>query len=103
MLPDGFLFLDPANFPKDFAADLPPAQAEFMAYSQMPTAAKVFTTPTTRTCDNYPYSRRGLVLVAAFTKHRQLPGCFSLEADATRPDQLVFPIRHYYCVTDLDQ
>ena len=45
--PDGFLFLDPANFPEDFAADLPRAQAEFLAHSQMPTAAKVFTTPIT--------------------------------------------------------
>ncbi|MBV9672109.1 MAG: alpha/beta hydrolase [Verrucomicrobia bacterium] len=42
--PDGFLFLDPANFAKDFAADLPATQAEFMAHAQMPTAAKVFTT-----------------------------------------------------------
>ena len=45
--PDGFVFLDPANFPTDFAADLPREQAEFMAHSQMPTAAKVFTTPIT--------------------------------------------------------
>jgi len=29
--PDGFVFLDPANFPADFAADLPREQAEFMA------------------------------------------------------------------------
>jgi pimeloyl-ACP methyl ester carboxylesterase len=43
--PDGFVFLDPANFPADFAADLPREQAEFMAHSQMPTAAKVFNTP----------------------------------------------------------
>ncbi len=45
--PDGFVFLDPANFPEDFAADLPPAQADFLAHAQMPTAAKVFTTPIT--------------------------------------------------------
>ena len=45
--PDGFLFLDPANFPEDFAADLPRAQADFLAHSQMPTAAKVFATPIT--------------------------------------------------------
>jgi pimeloyl-ACP methyl ester carboxylesterase len=45
--PDGFVFLDPANFPTDFAADLPREQAEFMAHSQMLTAAKVFTTPIT--------------------------------------------------------
>ena len=45
--PDGFLLLDPANFPNDFAADLPGPQAEFMARAQMPAAAKVFTTPVT--------------------------------------------------------
>lgn len=45
--PDGFVFLDPANFPEDFAADLPPAMAKFMANSQTATAAKVFTTPIT--------------------------------------------------------
>jgi len=45
--PDGFLFLDPNNFPQDFAADLPPAQADFMAHAQMLTAGKVFTTPVT--------------------------------------------------------
>jgi pimeloyl-ACP methyl ester carboxylesterase len=45
--PDGFVFLDPANFAEDFAADLPRAQADFMAHAQMPTAAKVFTTPIT--------------------------------------------------------
>ena len=44
---DGFVFLDPANFPEDFAADLPKEQAEFMAHAQMPTAAKVFMTPIT--------------------------------------------------------
>jgi pimeloyl-ACP methyl ester carboxylesterase len=44
---DGFLYLDPANFPADFAADLPRAQAEFIANAQMPTAAKVFATPIT--------------------------------------------------------
>ncbi|HEY9133242.1 MAG TPA: alpha/beta hydrolase [Dyella sp.] len=42
---DDFLYLDPARFYRDFAADLPAAQAEFEAQSQMPTAAKVFTTP----------------------------------------------------------
>ena len=45
--PDGFLFLDPNNFPQDFAADLPPAQAEFVAHAQMLTVGKVFTTPVT--------------------------------------------------------
>src|SRR5437870_4573722 len=44
---DGFVFLDPANFPADFAADLPREPAEFMAHAQMLTAAKVFTTPIT--------------------------------------------------------
>ncbi|QSB21176.1 alpha/beta hydrolase [Pseudomonas sp. 15A4] len=42
---DGFLSLDPALYPADFAADLPKAQAEFEAISQEPTAASVFTTP----------------------------------------------------------
>jgi pimeloyl-ACP methyl ester carboxylesterase len=32
---DDFLYLDPVAFPADFAADLPPAQANFMARSQM--------------------------------------------------------------------
>lgn len=32
--PDGFLYIDPAAFPADFAADVPPAQARFMALSQ---------------------------------------------------------------------
>jgi pimeloyl-ACP methyl ester carboxylesterase len=45
--PDGFVFLDPANFATDFAADLPREQAEFMAHSQILTAVKVFTTPIT--------------------------------------------------------
>jgi pimeloyl-ACP methyl ester carboxylesterase len=42
---DSFLYLDPARFYQDFAADLPQKQAEFEAQSQMPTAAQVFTTP----------------------------------------------------------
>jgi pimeloyl-ACP methyl ester carboxylesterase len=41
--PDGFLFLNPANYPADFAADLPRKQAEFEANSQGLTAADVFT------------------------------------------------------------
>jgi pimeloyl-ACP methyl ester carboxylesterase len=45
--PDGFLFLDPANYPGDFAADLPLKQAQFEARAQMPTAATVFSTPMT--------------------------------------------------------
>jgi pimeloyl-ACP methyl ester carboxylesterase len=40
---DNFLYLNPADFPADFAADLPRAQAEFEAHSQMPTSAAVFT------------------------------------------------------------
>lgn len=32
---DGFLYLDPAVFAADFAADIPPAEAEFMANSQV--------------------------------------------------------------------
>jgi len=31
---DDFLYIDPAAFPADFAADLPPAEAKFMAHSQ---------------------------------------------------------------------
>jgi pimeloyl-ACP methyl ester carboxylesterase len=42
--PDGYTFLNPDDFPADFAADLPRAQAEFEAHSQIPTAAKVFAT-----------------------------------------------------------
>ncbi|PXW28137.1 alpha/beta fold hydrolase [Paraburkholderia caballeronis] len=41
--PDNFLYLNPADYPADFAADLPRAQAEFEAHAQMPTAAAVFT------------------------------------------------------------
>src|ERR1700733_6898760 len=44
---DGFTFLDPKDFYDDFVADLPRAQAEFESRSQIPTAAKVFTTPMT--------------------------------------------------------
>ena len=40
---DGFLFLNPVDYPADFAADLPRAQAEFEAHAQMPTSAQVFT------------------------------------------------------------
>jgi pimeloyl-ACP methyl ester carboxylesterase len=42
---DGFLFLDPAVYAADFAGDLPRAEAEFMAVSQMPVAGKSFGTP----------------------------------------------------------
>jgi pimeloyl-ACP methyl ester carboxylesterase len=44
---DGFTFLDRADFPQDFAADLAPAEAVFEARSQMLTAATVFNTPLT--------------------------------------------------------
>ena len=44
---DGFTFLAPADFYKDFAADLPREQAEFESRSQILTAAKVFTAPMT--------------------------------------------------------
>jgi len=44
---DGYTYLNPADFPKDFAADLPAKQATFEAHSQMLTAANVFGTPMT--------------------------------------------------------
>jgi pimeloyl-ACP methyl ester carboxylesterase len=37
---DGFLYIDPAAFAADFAADVPSAQANFMAHSQTMLAAK---------------------------------------------------------------
>ncbi|HTW85517.1 MAG TPA: alpha/beta hydrolase [Candidatus Sulfotelmatobacter sp.] len=37
---DGFLYIDPAAFPADFAADVPPAEASFMARSQPMLSAK---------------------------------------------------------------
>ena len=39
---NGFDYLDPAQFPADFAGDLPIQQATFMANAQMPTADAVF-------------------------------------------------------------
>jgi len=42
---DGFLYLDPARYPADFAADLPPQQAQFEANAQELTAASVFAAP----------------------------------------------------------
>ena len=42
---DGFLYLDPAAFPADFAADLPPAEAHFMAHSQGMLAKAAATAP----------------------------------------------------------
>ncbi|MGF6573394.1 pimeloyl-ACP methyl ester carboxylesterase [Paraburkholderia sp. GAS333] len=44
---DGYTYLNPADFPKDFAADLPLKQAQFEARSQILTAAKVFSAPMT--------------------------------------------------------
>ena len=45
LVKDGYLFLAPAKFAADFAADLPPAQAQFMAISQMPVAGAAFGAP----------------------------------------------------------
>ena len=39
---DKFLFLDPAKFPADFAADLPKDVAQFMAISQVPVSVEAF-------------------------------------------------------------
>lgn len=44
---DGFIFVDPAKFPADVAADVPKAQAQFMAHAQMPVAAAAFDAPVT--------------------------------------------------------
>ena len=44
---DGFIFVDPGRFPADVAADLPRAQAQFMASSQVPVAAAAFDAPVT--------------------------------------------------------
>jgi pimeloyl-ACP methyl ester carboxylesterase len=44
---DGYLLVDPARFPADFAADLPLADARFMALSQVPWNAKIVSTPIT--------------------------------------------------------
>lgn len=40
---DGFLFLNPTNYPADFAADLPHEQAEFEAHAQMPASIQLLT------------------------------------------------------------
>jgi pimeloyl-ACP methyl ester carboxylesterase len=42
---DGYSYLDPAHYPADFAADLPPQQAEFEANAQVLTNTSVFTVP----------------------------------------------------------
>ena len=44
---DGYLMVDQAKFPMDFAADLPAAEAQFMAISQVPLNANVLGTPIT--------------------------------------------------------
>ena len=44
---DGFIFLHPAKFAADVAADVAPAQAQYMANSQMPVAAAAFDAPVT--------------------------------------------------------
>jgi len=44
---DGFIFVDSTKFAADVAADLPPAQAKYMANSQMPVAAAAFDAPMT--------------------------------------------------------
>jgi pimeloyl-ACP methyl ester carboxylesterase len=44
---DGYLYLDPANFHQDFAADLPAGEASFMARSQVMPNAQSFGTPIT--------------------------------------------------------
>jgi len=44
---DGFVFLDPARFAADVAADLPPAQARYLAHAQVPVAAAAFDAPVT--------------------------------------------------------
>jgi pimeloyl-ACP methyl ester carboxylesterase len=44
---DGFISLDPTKFAAAVAADLPPAQAKYMANSQMPVAAAAFDVPVT--------------------------------------------------------
>jgi pimeloyl-ACP methyl ester carboxylesterase len=45
---DGYLYLEPAKFAADFAADLPKATAAFMATSQVFTSQKAFSAPTTK-------------------------------------------------------
>ncbi len=44
---DGFIVLDPAKFRADFGADLPAAQARYLANAQMPIAAAAFDAPAT--------------------------------------------------------
>jgi pimeloyl-ACP methyl ester carboxylesterase len=44
---DGYTFLNPVDFPKDFAADLPLKTAQFESHAQILMAAKVFSAPMT--------------------------------------------------------
>src|ERR1700691_4537537 len=44
---DGYLMIDQAKFPADFAADLPAAEARFMAISQVPINGSALGTPIT--------------------------------------------------------
>jgi pimeloyl-ACP methyl ester carboxylesterase len=45
---DGYLYIDPAQFRADFAADLPAAEAKFMALSQVMPAAQLASVPVTQ-------------------------------------------------------
>ena len=45
--PDGFTYLNPAEFPKLFAPDLPRPRAEFVARSQVLAAGQIFSAPLT--------------------------------------------------------
>jgi|SRR5579871_1450530 len=58
---DGFVFLDPTKFAADFGADLPKAQAEFMAHSQMPVSGAAFNTKLTSAWHDKP----SYVIIAA--------------------------------------
>jgi hypothetical protein len=44
---DGYFYIDPAVFAADFAADVPPAKAAFMAESQVLISGDSFTAPVT--------------------------------------------------------
>ena len=44
---EGYLRLDPTKFAATYAADVPPAEARFIADSQVPIAAATFSAPTT--------------------------------------------------------
>lgn len=43
--PDAYTYLEPSEFPRLFAPDLPRAQVEMIAHSQVLAAAPVFATP----------------------------------------------------------